>query len=294
MKREIRAFQGRFGRVVLFDTDTPVVEHAHSQCHVLIKCCGADGEYVVNGDPAPFRDDTVVLVNPWVPHHNPRPTGGSVSRVLAFYIEPYWLFDHTRPANLGFEFARPFTKPSASISTRVRLLADSLAEMMIAQDASEARIGEILVGLIDQIFSTYGGGEPAVVLPSIGVLRDFRIRRAVSHMRDHVSKDTGMAQLARVAGLSRSRFFELFRSDTGLSPRLYMDALCLDSATRTLVTTADPLAEIAKTLGFSAPAHFSRFFHQHTSVSPSEYRRAAVAIDASRTNVRCSAGSRTA
>jgi AraC family transcriptional regulator len=277
MKQEIRAFQGRFGRAVLFDTDTPVVEHAHSQCHMLIKCGGADGRYIVNGERAPFRDDTIVLVNPWMPHRNPRPAGGPASRVLALYVETVWLSEHW--TDMASRRTKPFAQPAAPISTLIRSLSDHLAASMIANGASEIRLEEILYDLIDQTLSTYADAKTQSDLPRSKAALDYRIRRAISHMRSNISKETEMADLARIAGLSRSRFFELFRSCTGISPRLYMDALCLDFATQTLVATADPLTDIAKNLGFSAPGHFSRFFQQHTSVSPSDYRRAATASD---------------
>jgi AraC family transcriptional regulator len=273
MKQEIRAFQGRFGRAVLFDTDTPVVEHAHSQCHILIKCGGADGRYVVNGERAPFRDDTVVLVNPWMPHHNPRSSGGPVSRVLALYVETIWLSEHW--TNLAFQRTMPFAHSFAPITTLIRSLADHLAATMIANGASEVRQEEILYDLIDQTLSVYADVAAQRDLPRSEVALDYRIRRAISYMRDNISKGTEMADLAGIAGLSRSRFFELFRSCTGLSPRLYMDALCIDLAARTLVGTNEALGDIAKSLGFSAPGHFTRFFQQHTSVSPSDHRRAA-------------------
>jgi AraC family transcriptional regulator len=279
MKQETRAFQGRFGRAVLFDTDTPVVEHAHSQCHMLIKCGGADGRYIVNGERAPFRDDTIVLVNPWMPHRNPRPAGGPASRVLALYVEPVWLSEHW--TDIAFRRAKPFSQVSAPISTLIRSLADHLAATMIANDASEVRLEEILYDLIDQTLSTYAHAKAQSDLPKSKEALDYRIRRAISYMRDNISKEPEMADLARIAGLSRSRFFELFRSCTGVSPRVYMDALCIDVATRMLVSTSNSLTDIAKTLGFSAPGHFTRFFQQHTSVSPSNYRRAATSAERS-------------
>ncbi|WJR79884.1 AraC family transcriptional regulator [Bradyrhizobium sp. NP1] len=276
LKQEIRAFQGRFGRAVLFDTNTPVVEHAHSQCHVLIKCGGADGHYYVCDERAPFRDDTIVLVNPWMPHRNPRRAGGPASRVLALYVETVWLSE--RSADVTSGRLKPFARPSAPISTLIRSLADHLAATMISGDSSEVRLEEILYDLIDQTLSSYATGKARSDLPRSTTTLDYRIRRAIAHMRDHISKEVEMSDLAQIAGLSRSRFFELFRSCTGVSPRLYMDALCIDVAARTLASTTHPLTEIARRLGFSAPGHFSRFFQQHTSVSPSDYRKAAAAL----------------
>jgi AraC family transcriptional regulator len=275
-KQETRAFQGRFGRAVLFDTDTPVVAHAHSQCHMLIKCGGADGRYYVNDERAPFRDDTIVLVNPWIPHRNPRTAGGPASRVLALYVETVWLSERWNDIMSGR--TKLFLQPSAPISTLVRSLADHLAATMISGDSSEIRLEEILYDLIDRTLATYADGKTRSDLPRSTATLDYRIRRAIAHMRDNVSKETEMTDLAEIAGLSRSRFFELFRSCTGVSPRLYMDALCIDAATRALAGTTRPLTEIATCLGFSAPGHFSRFFQQHTSVTPRDYRSAVMSL----------------
>jgi AraC-like DNA-binding protein len=272
--QQTRAFQGRFGRAVLFDTDTPVVAHAHSQCHMLIKCGGADGRYYVNDERVPFRDDTIVLVNPWVPHHNPRIAGGAPSRVLALYVEPVWLSERWTDVLSGQR--KLFPRASAPISTLVRSLADHLAAMMIAGDHSEIRLEETLHDLIEQTLSAHADCKARSDLPRSSITLDYRIRRVIAHMRENVSKVTDMADLAQIAGLSRSRFFELFRACTGISPRLYMDALCIDAATRSLAGTTRPLMEIADRLGFSAPGHFSRFFQQHTSVSPRDYRRAVM------------------
>ena len=186
---ESRAFQGRFGRAVLFDTDTPVVAHAHSQCHMLIKCGGADGRYDVNGERAPFRDDTIVLVNPWIPHSNPRPAGGPGSRVLALYVEPVWLSERWTDIISGQ--TKLFLQPSAPISTLVRSLADHLAATMIAGASSEVRLEEILYDLIDRTLSTYADGKMRSDLPKSSAALDYRIRRAIAHMRDHVSKEDG-------------------------------------------------------------------------------------------------------
>jgi AraC family transcriptional regulator len=149
---------------------------------------------------------------------------------------------------------------------------------MIAGASSEVRLEEILYDLIDRTLGTYADSKIRSNLPKSTATLDYRIRRAIAHMRDNVSREMEMTDLAEIAGLSRSRFFELFRSCTGVSPHLYMDALCIDTATRIPAGTMRPLTEIAASLGFSAPGHFSRFFQQHTSVTPRDYRRAVMTL----------------
>src|SRR5688572_7890380 len=85
-----RIFTGAFGRVVLLDMTHPLVEHSHSQYHLLMKISGADGAMEVRGRQFPLSEDTVILVDAWEPHCFVRLQTQS-SLVLAFYVEPEWL-----------------------------------------------------------------------------------------------------------------------------------------------------------------------------------------------------------
>jgi AraC-like DNA-binding protein len=44
---------------------------------------------------------------------------------------------------------------------------------------------------------------------------------------------------------------------------------------RRLIKREESLTSVALDLGFSAPSNFSRFFKEHTGVTPSAFRRAA-------------------
>ncbi|HYD82063.1 MAG TPA: hypothetical protein VEC06_19845 [Paucimonas sp.] len=82
---------GEFGRISVLDVDRPVIEHAHPQCHVLLKVDGADSEFEVGRRRYPLHDGTAVLVGSWRSHSYPYPPGLRGSTILALYIEPAWL-----------------------------------------------------------------------------------------------------------------------------------------------------------------------------------------------------------
>jgi AraC-like DNA-binding protein len=44
---------------------------------------------------------------------------------------------------------------------------------------------------------------------------------------------------------------------------------------RRLISKGESLISVALDLGFSAPSNFSRFFKEHTGVTPSTFQRAA-------------------
>ena len=51
-----RVFHGNFGRVALLNMNSPLVMHAHSECHVLVKVAGDDTFFNVRGRQVPLTD----------------------------------------------------------------------------------------------------------------------------------------------------------------------------------------------------------------------------------------------
>lgn len=282
MSRAIKIFQGRFGRVALLDMDKPLVPHAHHHCHALIKVSGPDTFFSVRGNLQPLTAETVVLVNAWEPHayacHRPE-IGNTV--LLALYIEPGWLAEIQRQLTVS---AHPhfFPHPCVALSPEARKLTDKLAGEMLVSDSIptarlESQLFELMISVIDRNSEWRNFGE--LLRATRGQTIDPRIRRAIALMRENIGNTLDMDQLAAQCGLSRAHFFALFRRSTNLTPNVYANVLRMESAIRNLTASNVSLAEISLDVGFSAQAHFTRFFREHLGTTPSEYRRVVDVID---------------
>jgi transcriptional regulator GlxA family with amidase domain len=102
---------------------------------------------------------------------------------------------------------------------------------------------------------------------------DPRIRKAIGYLRENAGTDLDMNRLAEQCGLSRAHFFALFHRCTGVTPNVYLNVLRMETAIDDLSSSTQSLTDISYALGFSAPAHFTRFFRQNLGITPSEYRR---------------------
>jgi AraC-like DNA-binding protein len=98
---------------------------------------------------------------------------------------------------------------------------------------------------------------------------DLRILAATNRQGDR-----GVAEMARAAGLGPSQFHALFRATTGQSPKQFRLRKLLDHAVDRLITTCDPISEIAYDLGYQNVSSFNRLFRQRFGVTPSEFRAA--------------------
>lgn len=100
-----------------------------------------------------------------------------------------------------------------------------------------------------------------------------RLDAALRHVRDHLAEAIGPRELARAAGLSRSRLHALFRVGLGTTPMRYLREQRLEAAARLLRETRCPIAEVAQAAGFSDQSALTRHFHHHFGVTPTGYRR---------------------
>jgi AraC-like DNA-binding protein len=75
--------------------------------------------------------------------------------------------------------------------------------------------------------------------------------------------------------LSRAQFFRAFESSIRVPPRVFLNMLRMEVAVKAVVEGADTFSAISNRLGFSAPAHFTRFFRDHAGAAPSEFRSVA-------------------
>jgi AraC family transcriptional regulator len=284
MSTAIRIIQGKFGRVALLDMDRPLVTHAHSQCHVLLKASGADNFFQVRDQLYPLTEETAVLVNTWEPHcYAHRDPEGPRTTILALYIEPVWLgeienglISSTHP---GF-----FPKTCVKLPKHIRNLSNRLAmEMLYGEHLSDAYLQDQLSKLMIAVIEAFSTWRDISRLPQDmpGVTQDHRIRRAISYLRNNMGTELDIDTLAAEACLSRAHFFKLFQQCTSLTPNLYLNVLRMNAAFTGLTQSNVPLATLSEELGFSAQSHFTRFFQQHAGVNPSQYRKV---VDVHRTD----------
>ena len=273
MSTALRIAHGAFGRVALLDMDESLVRHAHPHCHVLLKVEGADTQFVVGDAVYPLTDDAAVLVNGWQPHsyvHYPeRPR----TVILALYIEPEWLTAF-RPGWAASGAPGFFSHPAGDVSPHIRNLAMNLAADMVtrpeARAAHEALLSDLMIAVIERF--TPWRSFPASIREMSARGGDWRIRKAAASMRSEAGRDAALDSFARDAGLSRSHFFRLFEASVGVPPKVYLNVVRMEKAVDAVLNRSVNISEISHQLGFAEPAHFTRFFRNHSGVSPREFR----------------------
>jgi AraC-like DNA-binding protein len=85
--------------------------------------------------------------------------------------------------------------------------------------------------------------------------------------------DSKVRDLSAVARRSPAHFSRKFKLAVGDSPHAYVVKRRLETACHLMMTSAEPLSEIALSVGFSDQAHLCRLFRQAFGQSPAHWRR---------------------
>ena len=100
-----------------------------------------------------------------------------------------------------------------------------------------------------------------------------RLLSVLRHIRTNLAEPMTVAALARLVHLSEPRLYAVFKEMLGCSPIGFVRTLRLNEARHRLSSTDAPIAEVAASVGFSNPFHFSREFRERFGMSPTEYRK---------------------
>ena len=106
-----------------------------------------------------------------------------------------------------------------------------------------------------------------------GGLVAWQIARVRAYVDSNLHRTIHIRDLSAVARRSPAHFSRKFKLAVGESPHAYVVRRRLERACHLMMTSAEPLSEIALSVGFSDQAHLCRLFRQAFGQSPASWRR---------------------
>lgn len=161
------------------------------------------------------------------------------------------------------------------LSVLVGLVGDEASARRSGRELVLTRLVEVL--LIEALRSAPGEDAPPGLLRG---LADPRLAPALRQMHGRLARSWTVAELAKVAALSRSAFFERFTRHVGLPPMEYLLAWRMAVAKDLLRRHDVGLTEVAERVGYGSPSAFSTAFSRHVGEPPGRYARGAAASPA--------------
>lgn len=99
-----------------------------------------------------------------------------------------------------------------------------------------------------------------------------RLKKTQEYIAANFRNEIRLNDLAKMAGMSPSSFSRFFKLRTGRSISDYIIGIRLDVASRDLVSTRTPIADICFSSGFNNVSNFNRIFKKNKGCTPKEFR----------------------
>src|SRR5215470_10168272 len=150
----------------------------------------------------------------------------------------------------------------------IKLLDDAGAAIYRDRDAAQVCIARASALLREDVHH-----ERAAATLVEGGLAPWQIVRVKAHIEAHLDSTLRMRDLAAIARLSAGHFSRSFTRSFGVAPFAYVSGRRLARAQELMLTTGEPLSQIALACGLCDQSHLTRLFRRHVGTSPNAWRR---------------------
>ena len=100
-----------------------------------------------------------------------------------------------------------------------------------------------------------------------------RTELAMRYLTSNFCERVPLADAAEICGMNIFEFSRTFKREHGMTFRDYTLQLRIQAAAHALCSTDTSILDVAFSVGFNDPSHFSRLFRRTMGVTPSMYRR---------------------
>ena len=142
-------------------------------------------------------------------------------------------------------------------------------DMREALETNPENASDITLGFLRRVASP----EPAVSDSMHGGLAPWQKLKIERYLTENLERSVRLSELAREVRLSVSHFCRAFKKSFGETPHAHLVRLRLALAQRLMLTTDDPLSQIALCCGLADQAHLSKLFRRWFRDSPYAWRR---------------------
>ncbi len=272
--------QYRSGEIInqksIYSTDAPLIVNLVNDCFTNIEpfsydtynCQGREDYFLIyvtdgifntkiNDKAHSFKKGAVVIYPPKFKYHY---WGTPPSK----YLCAHFTGSHAERflTDLGFPSEQPYAQDGEFLPKIVDLF-----DKMIEQSLTNAPfLKQSLACLLEEILLTIAVGKARN--------NGYRaLRSSIKYIHLNYTEKIQIPHLAKLEGLSNSRYITVFSKEMGKTPSEYILDLRLARARDLLLSTNMEISRVGVSCGYKDQYFFSKIFKKHMGISPQEYRK---------------------
>jgi AraC-like DNA-binding protein/mannose-6-phosphate isomerase-like protein (cupin superfamily) len=256
--------------------------HWHDYYELWVATEGS-GEFRAGNHQFAFAPGDIVLVDPLKIHGVLRMERAHMPLVMFFRMEA--IAAATSEVDLAFlsafdrrpESVRPIVAGNSNAAVKIHGAIQRLALAWFARTSRDRAVTlkfhllEVLLQLRDAFPE---GGDP-VPRESVTMRaeREAKLGRVLEYVSHRFHTPLSQPEVARIAGMSPSRFRIFFKETTGWGFADYLRDFRLERAAHLLRESTESVASVAYRTGFADQSHLQRLFKTKYAISPLAYRK---------------------
>jgi len=154
------------------------------------------------------------------------------------------------------------------------LLAKLIAEAADALDCDKESTRDLLRQAVMLLQQDVNRGQSAAADSSAqSTLVPWKAKRVTDYINANLDQPLPLGELAELVRLSNSYFSRAFKRTFEKSPHAFIMCRRVERARQQMLTSREPLSQIAVACGFADQAHLARIFRREMGSAPSQWRR---------------------
>jgi AraC-like DNA-binding protein len=245
--------------------------HYHPEMELTLFTTGR-GDRFTGDHIGHFAEGDLVLLGGMLPHHW-HAAGKTSGLSLQWHFpadHPLWQLPEADGLRELFQRAAGGLRLTGEVHGRIAGMMEELAGLK-----GLARFGRFV-----ELLATLAAAPPGELealasrsfLPPADATYQESMSRVLRHLVRHFREEIRMAEVLKIAGLTKPTFSRQFRRHTGRSLSDFLIGIRLQAACRELSTTSRSVLDVALGCGFTQVSFFNRAFRRAMGCSPSEYR----------------------
>lgn len=246
----------------IYEGDWYSIRHSHNFTELFYVRSGR-GNFIVEDETFPVKQDDLVIVNPNVEH-----TEVSVSSDPLEYVV-------LGVDGMSFDFGdRSGSRNHEIINYRnqrdeLLFYFNALLRETENQDENYETVCQNLLGVVVISLMRSSGRPFSVVVTQRANKVCSRVKRYID---SNYAEDISLDSLAQRAHISKYYLVHTFAKYYDMSPIHYLNEVRVRASKELLETTDLTIAQVAESTGFSSQSYFSQSFRRCCGLTPSDYR----------------------
>lgn len=250
-------------------TTHPRVLHKHDNCFEILFVRSGKGIYIVEETRYPIQTGDLILCNAGI-LHDEDPACSENLNTLSVAVTDVQLPDLPPNHMIDNSLTPVFT--AGEFADTVSFLMMTIYTMLACEPKESAetcqRLTEALMSLLRMIMRKYGDQLGEIKRTPANIIA----AQVKNYINAHYDEDFTLQDISAAIHVNPHHLAHVFKEQTGYSPKQYTIRRRLGEAQTLLITTRQPITQIATSVGFGNPCHFDSIFSKYIGMTPSRYR----------------------